>query len=184
MNKTRELITKLKEDMEKQNIEDGLLIKQTVEQLLNIVDDLSCAIDILSVSNRQLKEKISEIDEDLADIENVVYEDEYNEITEGCEEEHCNCCEIMCVHCENTFELPVNSDSDGDLTEYSDIKCPHCQKQISISSSDLYHDINMDLNGGCYDRNKNCECCNNKCSSHLALDDDNESTEESDTNSK
>jgi hypothetical protein len=101
---------------------EGKLLKAIIE----VLDDVALAVDDVEEVQEQLSEQIDNIDEDLAEIERVIFdEDEY----EDCDDDECECInEFRCPHCDETIALNESMlDSDK-----STIECPSCHKDIEI----------------------------------------------------
>ncbi len=94
---------------------EGKLLKA----MIDVMDDIALAVDDIEDVQEQLSEQIDSMDEDLAEVERVLFD----------EDDDC-CCggEIECPYCGEVIDL----DEDMIDDEASTLKCPHCHKEIEI----------------------------------------------------
>lgn len=102
---------------------EGKIIHKIVETLESFAD----AIVELEEEQTDLVEYVESIDEDLADMEDDIYEDE----EEDDEEEGLSFIEMECPNCSDLVEI----DEDLLYDDEVDIVCPNCQA-IILSSED------------------------------------------------
>ena len=105
---------------------EGKIIHKIVEALESFAD----AIVELEEEQTDLVEYVESIDEDLADMEDDIYEDEEDE-DEDDEEEGLSFIEMECPNCSDLVEI----DEDLLYDDEVDIVCPNCQS-IILSSED------------------------------------------------
>lgn len=105
---------------------EGKIIHKIVETLESFAD----AIVELEEEQTDLVEYVESIDEDLADMEDDIYEDEEDE-EEDDEEEGLSFIEMECPNCSDLVEI----DEDLLYDDEVDIVCPNCQA-IILSSED------------------------------------------------
>lgn len=86
--------------------------------ILNVLGDVSEAIDGLEEAHAELSDYVDSIDEDLADLESELYDDEDEEVFEGGEEEE-------------------ESDEENEVISY---ECPHCGHEVQINASEVDFD--------------------------------------------
>jgi hypothetical protein len=98
---------------------EGKLLKAMIE----VMDDISLAIEDVEEIQDQLGEQVDTIDEDLAEIEKIIFDDE-------CEDNDDDACfgEIDCPHCGESVEICEDMIDD----ETDSFECPHCHKDIEI----------------------------------------------------
>ena len=98
--------------------------------VLDVLADISEAMDELEVSHEELSEYVDSIDEDLADLEAELYDDEDDEYY-GDEED--------------SEEDDEDDEDDDDEVSEDDIllyECPHCGTEVQIEANDLEIDEN------------------------------------------
>ena len=103
---------------------EGKLLKAIIE----VLDDVSLSVEDIEEVQEELSEQVDSIDEDLAEIERIVFDEE-----EGCEcededeDEEDSIIDIECPHC--TAGIEINLD---DVSEEDTIECPNCHEKIDI----------------------------------------------------
>lgn len=125
MNYLKERVAYLKGLAEGMQISDATNEGKLLKAVIEVLDDVALAVDDIEEVQEQLSEQIDNMDEDLADIEKVVFDDDYEEEEEE-EEDDAEQGEFDCPHCGETIsieEASINKDS---------IECPHCHKDIEI----------------------------------------------------
>ena len=98
--------------------------------VLDVLADISEAMDELEASHEELSEYVDSIDEDLADLEAELYDDEDDEYY-GDEED--------------SEEDDEDDEDDDDEVSEDDIllyECPHCGTEVQIEANDLEIDEN------------------------------------------
>ena len=95
--------------------------------VLDVLADISEAMDELEASHQELSEYVDSIDEDLADLEAELYDDEDDEYY-GDEEDG-----------EEDDEDDDDEVSEDDILLY---ECPHCGTEVQIEANDLEIDEN------------------------------------------
>ena len=95
--------------------------------ILDVLADISEAMDELEASHQELSEYVDSIDEDLADLEAELYDDEDDEYY-GDEEDG-----------EEDDEDDDDEVSEDDILLY---ECPHCGTEVQIEANDLEIDEN------------------------------------------
>ncbi len=111
------------------------------EAMFDILEDLALTVSDIDEDLAEVEDFVDELDEDLADIEEYVY----------CEEDDdCCCCddeelyEVECPSCGEEIYL------DDEMLDEEFIECPACGEKLEL---DIEFD---DCDCGCDD----CDCCN------------------------
>lgn len=97
---------------------EGKLLKA----IIDVMDDMSLAVEDIEEIQEQLSEQVDNMDEDLAEVERVIFEEEEDDDDYSYEGE------IECPYCNEKIEI----DEDIIDDEASTIKCPNCHKEIEI----------------------------------------------------
>ena len=92
---------------------EGKLLKA----IIDVLDDMAIEVDDISDIQEQLSEQVDNIDEDLAEVERIIYDGDYDDTDV-----------VECPYCHEEFEV------DEDLIDESGetIECPHCHKKVDI----------------------------------------------------
>lgn len=101
-----------------------------VRAIIEVLDDFALAVEHMEESHRQLGHQVDEIDENLADVEDIIYDVD--------EEETCS--EIECPFCNEMIDIDMEM-IDG---EYDTIECPNCHRDIEFKWGDEADDADMD----------------------------------------
>jgi len=127
MNYLRERVAYLKGLAEGMQISDTTNEGKLLKAIIEVLDDFALAVDDMEEVQEQLSDQIESIDEDLAEIEKIVYED-YDEYEEDEEEESNYLGEFECPHCGEKVEIYEDMlDEDTEV-----ITCPKCGKDIEV----------------------------------------------------
>ena len=124
---------------------EGLDIDETTKEgklLLAIVEALSDTADeILEIEEIQddIQAQLDEVDEDLADVEEIIYDED-----DDCDCD-CDCCEedafeVVCPACDEVIYI------DEDILEDGSIECPNCGEKLEFD-----FDCDCDCDCGCED---------------------------------
>lgn len=122
----KERVSYLKGLAEGMQISDASNEGKLLKAIIDVLDDMALAVDDMEDVQEQLSEQVDNIDEDLADVEKIIYEDE-DEYDED-EEEDGYLGEFECPHCNEKVEITKDM-LDCDSTT---IKCPACGKDIDV----------------------------------------------------
>jgi hypothetical protein len=118
----RERVAYLKGLAEGMQINDSTNEGKLLKAIIEVLDDVALAVDDVEEVQEQLSEQIDNIDEDLAEIERIIFDvDEYEDYDECMNE-------FKCPHCNESIVLDeemLNSDNNT-------IECPNCHKDIEI----------------------------------------------------
>ena len=118
--------------------------------IIDILEDMALDIEDLGENALDLSEEIDELSDDLAAVEDIVYEDEddcccCDEDDDDCCDDDCCCCddeplffEVKCPACENEITI------DEDVLDLGVIACPNC-------GADLEFDLDEDEDCCCED---------------------------------
>ncbi len=117
-----------------------------IHKIVEVLDSFADAIVELEEEQIDLTEYVESIDEDLADMEEDIYEDEDSEEDE--DDENYSYVEMECPNCADLVEI----DEDLLYNDEIDIICPNC-KAIILSSDD--------------DDDNYIECCDCGCDDEL-----------------
>ena len=104
---------------------EGLKLDSTKDEvkliyaMIDLLDDLTEAVDEMDDDMETLNDYIEEIDEDLGTVEEIVYEDL----------DDCDCCDgdfrmLMCPHCDEEIYF-------DDSIEPDELVCPACGKAVA-----------------------------------------------------
>ena len=136
MNYLREKVAYLKGLAEGIQLDNSKNEGKLLKAVIDVLDDIAMAVDDMEAERGHILEQIEEIDEDLAEVENIVYninnkdyrfgnitEDEDEEDAEDGEGE-----ELECPHCNEKIRV------DDDMLEQGSniIECPHCHGNVEI----------------------------------------------------
>ena len=121
--------------IEKEDTKEAKLITAMIDAL----EDIALSVSDLEENALDLADEIDVLSADLADVEEIVYEDDFDD--EDGEDEECDCCySIECPNCGD--ELIVD---EGILLEGS-IECPNCGEtlEFEFDEDDESEDSNKD----------------------------------------
>ena len=93
-----------------------------IAKILDLLDDMAKEFDKIHKDHEDLNEYVESIDNDLADIEEIIYDDDEDEDCEDCDEDDCGC-----GHCHCGDE--DDEDQDEEVVEYT---CPHCGESMTF----------------------------------------------------
>jgi predicted RNA-binding Zn-ribbon protein involved in translation (DUF1610 family) len=119
MNYIKERVSYLKGLAEGMRIDDSTDERRLLKAIIEVLDDIALAIDDIEEVQEQLSEQVDTIDEDLADIESIIFEDEGEEESLG---------EFECPHCNELIEITEDMFNE----EKNTIECPACGKDIEV----------------------------------------------------
>ncbi|MBR5272723.1 MAG: hypothetical protein IKU25_04935 [Clostridia bacterium] len=107
--------------------------------MIDILDDIALSVMDLEDKVAVIGEQLDEVDQDLADVEDIIYDDEDDDCDCDCD---CDCCEdetfeIVCPNCGEEIYV------DEEILEDGSIECPNCGEKLEFE-----FDIDCD-----------CDCC-------------------------
>lgn len=108
--------------LEEKSDEGKVLIK-----IIDCLDELTEAVIDIAADQDDLFEQVDAIDEDLADVEDIVYEDEDDDD----DDDDFEYFEVECPNCHETVYI----DEDY-FDEENPIVCPNCDEEIELDFSD------------------------------------------------
>lgn len=121
MSYLKERVAYLRGLAEGMQISDSTNEGKLLKAMLEVLDDVALAVDDVEEVQEQLSEQVDNIDEDLAEIERVIFDEED-------EDDDMFFAEIECPYCNETISIDEDMiDDDGDT-----IECPNCHKQIEL----------------------------------------------------
>ena len=99
--------------------------------MIDILDEIAMSIEDLEENSLALGEEIDVLSDDLADVEDIVFDDEDEDEDEDDEEEFDDdWFEVECPTCDEVLVV------DEDALEEGYIKCPNCETEYSLDLSD------------------------------------------------
>ena len=113
--------------------------------ILDILEDVAHDIEDLEENAWNLGEAIDQVSDDLADIEEAVYDEDYDE-DEDDDDDECGCCcgccddeepvfyEVTCPACGNTITI------DEDVLDLGSIECPNCGEELEFDGIEVDED--------------------------------------------
>ena len=107
---------------------DGLNLDTTkpegkvLNAIIDLLSDITTVIADMDDEVATLGDYIEEIDHDLGDVEEYVYE---------CDCDPCDCCEDDCDSCD------CCDDECCDCEDYMEIMCPHCSEPVCFNSEEI-----------------------------------------------
>jgi predicted Zn finger-like uncharacterized protein len=102
---------------------EGKLLKAIIE----VLDDVALSVDDIEEIQDQLGEQVDTIDEDLADVEKVLFGDDCDEEDDE-DEENMMFKEIDCPHCGEVIDIDADMIGEDGAT----IECPNCHKKVEL----------------------------------------------------
>jgi len=124
MSKLTDRVSFLKGLAEGMQLEDNNSNK-LLKEIIAVLDDMAQEMAVMADAQEELNEYVESIDDDLADLEEVLFDEEDDCDCCDCEDGDCDCCD--CCDC----------DEDDDLIAYA---CPHCGHEIEFRASDVDFD--------------------------------------------
>ena len=101
-------------------LDDSTDERRLLKAIIDVLDDVALAVDDIEEVQEQLSEQVDFIDEDLTEIERVLFEEE--------EDDDDVLGEFECPHCNDLIAISEDMFDD----EGSVIICPSCGKEIEI----------------------------------------------------
>ncbi|PYG87463.1 hypothetical protein LY28_02133 [Ruminiclostridium sufflavum DSM 19573] len=115
-------------------IDDSTNEGKLLNAIVDVLDDIALAIEDIEEIQDEVSEQVDGIDEDLAELEKVVYD----------QDDELEFEEIECPYCSEVIEVDLDMiDEDAET-----IECPHCHEKI-----ELEWDCDCDDDCGC-----GCDC--------------------------
>lgn len=129
MSYLKERVAYLKGLTEGMNINENTNEGKLLKAIIDVLDDVSLAVEDIEDIQDELSQQVDTIDEDLAELERIVYEEEDCDC--GCghdDEDEDLTADIECPHCHEEITIDLDEIDDEDST----IQCPSCHKDIEI----------------------------------------------------
>ena len=138
-------------DIGKDNKEGKLL-----HAIIDILEDMALDIEDLNENALDLSEEIDELSDDLAAVEDIIYEDE---------DDCCCCCDDEdddCCCCDDDYDDDCCCEDEEPL--FFEVKCPACENEITIDEDVLELGAIPCPNCGAnlefeFDEDDDCCCC-------------------------
>ena len=109
-------------DLDTQKSKEAKLISV----MIGILEEMAMSIEDLEENDLDLGEEIDVLSDDLADVEDVVFEDE----DEDDEDDEDDYFEVECPNCEEPLII------DDEALEAGVVECPNCQTKFALDLSD------------------------------------------------
>lgn len=117
------------------NMEKGS--NKLLVEALSVMQEMAEELEKLSNAHDELNEYVESIDDDLADLEDVLFGDEEDE-EDDCDDDECGC---GCGHHHDDDEKEDDEDEEEeDEEELISYECPHCGHEIVFKASDVDFD--------------------------------------------
>lgn len=99
-------------------IDDSTNEGKLMNAIIDVLDDIALAVEDVEEIQDQMGEQVDGIDEDLAELEKLVYE----------EDDEIEFEEISCPYCGKEIEVDLDLIDE----EANTIECPHCNQKIEL----------------------------------------------------
>jgi hypothetical protein len=123
MSYLKEKVAYLKGMAEGMQISDSTNEGKLLKAIIEVLDDVALSVDDVQEGQEQLNEQIDSMDEDLAEIERVLFDEEDTE-----DDDDICFGEFECPYCEQLVEV----DEDMIDEDSNTIECPNCHKEIEL----------------------------------------------------
>ena len=111
-------------DLDTEKSKEGKLISV----MIGILEEMAMSIEDLEENDLDLGEEIDVLSDDLADVEAIVYDDDFDEDED--EDWEDECFEVTCPNCEEPLVI------DDEVLAEGMIQCPNCEQKFSLDLSD------------------------------------------------
>ncbi|MBR5615490.1 MAG: hypothetical protein IKW66_01590 [Clostridia bacterium] len=111
-------------DLDTEKSKEGKLISV----MIGILEEMAMSIEDLEENDLDLGEEIDVLSDDLADVEAIVYDEDFDEDED--EDWEDECFEVTCPNCEEPLVI------DDEVLAEGMIQCPNCQQKFSLDLSD------------------------------------------------
>ena len=109
-----------------------------INVMIGILEEIGLAIEDLEENSLALGEEIDVLSDDLADVEDIVFDDEDEDEDEEDEDFDDDWFEVECPSCDEVLVV------DEDALEEGYIKCPNCGTEYSLDLTDDVVDADED----------------------------------------
>ena len=96
-----------------------------ISVMIGILEEVAMSIEDLEENDLDLGEEIDVLSDDLADVEEIVFGDDFDE-----DEDEEECFEVACPNCEEPLVIDDEALAEGV------IQCPNCEEKFSLDLSD------------------------------------------------
>lgn len=127
MNYLKERVAYLKGLAEGMQISDASNEGKLLKAIIEVLDDVALAVDDIEEVQEQISEQIDNMDEDLAEVERILFDEDMECDCEDCDEDD-ETAEFACPHCGEMIGI----DEEMFEEEQDTIECPHCHKEIEV----------------------------------------------------
>lgn len=121
----KERVAYLKGLAEGMQINDATNEGKLLKAMLDVLDDIALAVEDIEEVQEQLEEQIDSMDEDLAEIERVLFDEDDEDEDDDDDNFITN---VECPHCKEIIELTEEMLDH----EAESFKCPKCHKDIAV----------------------------------------------------
>lgn len=123
MSYLRERVAYLKGLAEGMKVSEATNEGKLMKAIIDVLDDFALAVEDIEELHDQLSEQVDSMDEDLTEMERVIF-DELDEE----EDDEDNFIEIECPHCNEKIEVSADMIDEDNNT----IECPSCHEDIEF----------------------------------------------------
>ena len=119
---------------------DGLAIDtekskegKLISVIIDILEEMGMSIEDLEENTTALGEELDAVSDDLADVEELLYENDDDEDEDDeccCDEDEDDFFEVECPNCEEPLVI------DDEALAAGEIQCPNCETRFSLDLSD------------------------------------------------
>ena len=121
MNYLRERVAYLKGLTEGMNLDDSTSERKLLKAIVDVLDDIALAVDDIEEVQEQLSDQVDSIDEDMAEIESILFDGDVEGYGEGLGE-------FLCPHCNESIVINEDMfDEEGKV-----LVCPNCNGDIEV----------------------------------------------------
>jgi hypothetical protein len=122
MNYLKERVAYLKGLAEGMQINDSTNEGKLLKAIIDVLDDFALSVSDIEEVQEQLSEQVDDIDEDLSEIEKILFDEDDNNDDDSCYGE------LECPFCNEKIEICEDLlDEEGKT-----IECPNCHKKIDV----------------------------------------------------
>jgi len=117
----RERVSYLRGLAEGMQISDATNEGKLLKAIIEVMDDIALAVEDVEELQEQMGEQIETIDEDLAEVESLLFDDEDSE------DEGCYATNVECPYCEEPMDITEDMIDENNMVE-----CPNCHKEFEV----------------------------------------------------
>lgn len=123
MSYLRERVAYLKGLAEGMQVSEATNEGKLMKAIIDVLDDFALAVEDIEELHDQLSEQVESMDEDLTEMERVIFDEADEE-----EDDEDNFIEIECPHCNEKIEVSADMIDEENNT----IECPSCHEDIEF----------------------------------------------------